>query len=75
MAPSRATSAAMLRTLHTHPAVPGMRFPDQDLLSLHFRGRVRFLGYEYNALKTLRDCHRGLWRDGDVRNVHYILDK
>jgi lipopolysaccharide biosynthesis glycosyltransferase len=52
-----------------------MKFPDQDLLSLHFKGKVRFLGYEYNALKTLRECHSNIWRDDKVRNVHYILDK
>jgi lipopolysaccharide biosynthesis glycosyltransferase len=72
--PSQATFGGMLHTLHTHPSVPGMKIPDQDLLSLYFKGKVCFLGYEYNALKTLRGCHGGLWRDGAVRNVHYILD-
>lgn len=52
-----------------------MKFPDQDLLALHFKGRIRFLGYEYNALKTLRECHADMWQDDKVKNVHYILDK
>jgi lipopolysaccharide biosynthesis glycosyltransferase len=65
----------ILHTLNTNPTVPTMKFPDQDLLSLHFKGKVRFLGYEYNALKTLRECHSNIWRDDKVRNIHYILDK
>lgn len=28
--------------------------------------------YVYNALKTLRIIHPAIWRDEDVRNVHYM---
>lgn len=28
--------------------------------------------YVYNALKTLRIIHPNLWRDEDVRNIHYM---
>jgi len=33
------------------------------------------LSYRYNALKTLRYCHKEMWRDEDVKNVHLILKK
>lgn len=51
------------------------RFPDQELLAEVYWGRVKPLPWIYNALKTLRRCHAALWRDDQVRNVHYILDK
>lgn len=33
------------------------------------------LPYIYNALKTLRweGVHREIWRDEEVKNIHYIL--
>lgn len=71
--PDPSTFQAILHELNTNPEVPNLRFPDQDLLARHFRGRVRFLGYEYNALKSLRSCHKPLWKDQDVRNVHFIF--
>ena len=50
-------------------------FPDQELLSVAFKGRWAPLPYIYNALKTLRkeDVHGAIWRDDKVKNVHYIL--
>jgi lipopolysaccharide biosynthesis glycosyltransferase len=60
--PFRQMSEGILQTLNTHTDVPKMKFPDQDLLSLHFKGRVKFLGYKYNALKMLRECHKKTWR-------------
>ncbi|KAI0082182.1 nucleotide-diphospho-sugar transferase [Panus rudis PR-1116 ss-1] len=50
-------------------------FPDQDLLAELFKGKWKPLSYVYNALKTLRDIHKPLWRDEEVRCLHYILDK
>ncbi|KAH9232272.1 glycosyltransferase family 8 protein [Colletotrichum gloeosporioides 23] len=40
-----------------------------------FRGRWVGLPYVYNALKTLRwrGVHDVIWRDEEVKNVHYIL--
>jgi hypothetical protein len=29
----------------------------------------------YNALKTLRTAHAEIWKDNEVKNVHYILEK
>ena len=48
-------------------------FADQSLLSSLFNGRWVALPYVYNALKTLRDIHQPIWRDDEVKNVHYIL--
>jgi hypothetical protein len=49
--------------------------PGRELLSEVFAGRWVALPYVYNVLKTLRmegvyDC---IWRDGEVKAVHYIF--
>ncbi|KAH8811681.1 nucleotide-diphospho-sugar transferase [Xylogone sp. PMI_703] len=56
-------------------AVINMDFADQSLLSDLFRGRWVPLPYVYNALKTLRweGVHAPIWRDEEVKNIHYIL--
>ncbi|KDQ19936.1 glycosyltransferase family 8 protein [Botryobasidium botryosum FD-172 SS1] len=59
--------------LRTSPLVPTFSFPDQDLLAAFFEGRWQSLPYVYNALKTLRVIHGPLWRDEEVRCLHYIL--
>ncbi|KAL4799444.1 nucleotide-diphospho-sugar transferase [Aspergillus venezuelensis] len=50
-------------------------FPDQELLSEAFQERWVPLPYIYNALKTMRDenVHGAMWRDDQVKNVHYIF--
>ncbi|OCL01010.1 glycosyltransferase family 8 protein [Cenococcum geophilum 1.58] len=50
-------------------------FADQSLLSDIFSGRWVAIPYIYNALKTLRlkGVHHQIWRDEEVKNVHYIL--
>lgn len=50
-------------------------FADQSLLGDLFSGRWVALPYVYNALKTLRwsGVHDQIWRDDEVKNVHYIL--
>jgi lipopolysaccharide biosynthesis glycosyltransferase len=50
-------------------------FADQSLLGDVFFGRWIALPYTYNALKTLRwkGVHHQIWRDDQVKNVHYIL--
>ncbi|WFD35406.1 hypothetical protein MCUN1_002260 [Malassezia cuniculi] len=50
------------------------KFPDQDLLADVYAGRWLPLPWYYNALKTLRRCHAGMWDDSKVRVVHYILE-
>ncbi|GJN89782.1 hypothetical protein Rhopal_002771-T1 [Rhodotorula paludigena] len=73
--PSLALFSRMLAFLHTDPRVATYSFPDQDLLADFFEGRYLPLSYRYNALKTLRYCHAEMWRDEDVKNVHFILKK
>ncbi|PAV22458.1 nucleotide-diphospho-sugar transferase [Pyrrhoderma noxium] len=73
LTPSEETYAALLEFLDTSPLVEGFLFPDQDLLATFFHGRWKPLSYIYNALKTLRIIHKDLWRDEDVKCVHYIL--
>ncbi|KAF8858938.1 nucleotide-diphospho-sugar transferase [Acephala macrosclerotiorum] len=52
-----------------------MDFADQSLLSDLYKGRWVPLPYVYNALKTLRweGVHHQIWKDKEVKNVHYIL--
>lgn len=74
--PSPAHVEAIATHLVTHhDRVGEYRFPDQDLLADVYHERFVPLSWRYNALKTLRYCHPDLWRDADVCNVHYILDK
>lgn len=49
------------------------KFPDQDLLAAYFEGVWKPLPWCYNALKTLRYIHEPMWRDEEVRCLHYIL--
>ncbi|ODQ52684.1 nucleotide-diphospho-sugar transferase [Saitoella complicata NRRL Y-17804] len=50
-------------------------FPDQDLLAHVFKGDWIPLPYVYNALKTLKGQHAEMWRDEEVKNLHFIIDK
>ena len=61
--------------MNTHPDVPKMLFFDQDLLAIVYRNKWKPLPYIYNALKPMRSCHSDLWRDEDVKVLHYILAK
>ena len=73
--PSQAQYEHLLHEMNTNPAVPNMLFFDQDLLAIVYRDRWLPLPYTYNALKTMRTCHQSLWKDRDVKILHYILDK
>ncbi|KAL4884983.1 nucleotide-diphospho-sugar transferase [Aspergillus karnatakaensis] len=71
-----ATSYALIRDLLDTPEkVDSYTFPDQELLSEAFKGRWVPLPYVYNALKTMRaeGVHSAIWRDEEVKNVHYIF--
>ena len=63
----------IVHMLATSPLVATYLFPDQDFLADYFRGRWVPLSWRYNALKTLRTIHTHLWRDDEVRCLHYIL--
>jgi len=73
--PSQGEYGALIDAMNTHPDVPNMLFFDQDLLAIVYRDKWTPLPYTYNALKTLRSCHSDLWRDEDVKILHYILNK
>lgn len=72
--PSKAVYDLILDALK-QPQTADYAFADQSLLSDLFRGRWVALPYIYNALKTLRwkGVHDAIWRDDEVKNVHYIL--
>lgn len=59
----------------TSPLVEKFQFPDQNFLDEFFRDHWVPIGWQYNALKTHRYWHANAWRDGEVRAVHYIVDK
>lgn len=75
MNPSTSLYNAILEGMANSSAVENYEFADQSLLSDMFEGRWVALPYVYNALKTLRwdDVHASIWRDQEVKNVHYIL--
>ncbi|KAH7021256.1 nucleotide-diphospho-sugar transferase [Microdochium trichocladiopsis] len=73
--PSKAQYDALMHAMNTDPAVPTMLFFDQDLLAIVYRNKWKPLPYIYNALKPMRSCHSSLWKDDQVRILHYILDK
>ena len=54
-------------------AVMNYEFADQSLLSDLFSGRWVALPYTYNALKTSRETHAPIWRDDEVKNMHFLL--
>lgn len=65
----------VMRFLETDVRVKGYLFPDQDFLADFFKGHWKSVGWEYNALKTMRYWHTSFWDDSEVRNLHYIVDK
>lgn len=71
--PSIELAESIHHYLITSPLIPTFSFPDQDLLANFFAGRWKVLPWCYNALKTLRQIHQPLWRDEEVRCIHYIL--
>ncbi|CAL1696128.1 unnamed protein product [Somion occarium] len=73
LTPSLELANDIHRFLMTSPLVSTFAFPDQDLLAAYFEGRWKVLPYVYNALKTLRVIHKPLWRDEEVRCLHYIF--
>jgi lipopolysaccharide biosynthesis glycosyltransferase len=73
--PSKAEYDALIDAMDTHPDVPNMLFFDQDLLAIVYRNKWKPLPYIYNALKPMRSCHGDLWKDEDVKILHYILNK
>ncbi|KAK3117811.1 hypothetical protein LTR53_000499 [Teratosphaeriaceae sp. CCFEE 6253] len=73
--PSPQLWESMLDFFNTTPKLSEYKFPDQDFLADFFRNRWRSLGWQYNALKTMRYIHPDMWRDAEVVCLHYIVDK
>jgi inositol 3-alpha-galactosyltransferase len=73
--PSLSVWNNILTFLNTSPLVKDFLFPDQDFLAEVFKGRWVSIGWQYNALKTWRYWHANIWRDEEVKNLHYIVDK
>jgi len=70
--PSPELGKAIVHYLDTEN-LESFAFPDQDLLAAFFKGKWKPLQWYYNALKTLRMIHPQLWRDDEIRCLHYIL--
>jgi inositol 3-alpha-galactosyltransferase len=60
---------------HNSEKLGTYKFPDQDFLADFFHHRWKALGWQYNALKTMRYWHTNIWRDEEVVCLHYIVDK
>ena len=71
--PSKHTYERIATALANPSSTSNYEFADQSLLSDLFKDRWVALPYIYNALKTLRWCHAPIWKDDEVKNVHYIL--
>ncbi|KAK2734969.1 hypothetical protein FQN57_001404 [Myotisia sp. PD_48] len=73
--PSKTVYDKILQALQNPDATSGYEFADQSLLSDLFPNCWVALPYIYNALKTLRwkGVHDAIWRDNNVKNIHYIL--
>ena len=73
--PSESLWKAMHHHFLTSPELSTYQFPDQDFLASFFCDRWRPLPWKYNALKTMRQWHTNIWRDEEVKGLHYIVDK
>lgn len=73
--PSKQVFDKLVHHLNTSPLVKTYSFADQDLLSDVFAQKWKPLPWCYNALKPLRNIHPNLWRDNEVRCLHYIFTK
>ena len=71
--PSQKLFDQIVKALNSPDATENYDFADQSLLSDTFRGRWVPLSYIYNALKTIRWCHKEIWNGDEVKNMHYAL--
>lgn len=73
--PSKELWERMLDFFNTTPLLGEFKFPDQDFLAEFFRNKWMSVGWQFNALKTMRYWHENIWRDEEVVCLHYIVDK
>jgi lipopolysaccharide biosynthesis glycosyltransferase len=71
--PSKDQADALYAFFSSNDRLMSYIFPDQDLLSEFYEGRWKPISWEYNALRMLRTIHSDVWKDDQVRCVHYIL--
>lgn len=65
----------MMQFFNTTSKLAEFKFPDQDFLAEFFSDRWMSIGWQYNALKTMRYWHPAMWNDESVSCLHYIVDK
>ena len=65
----------VLTTFHSSEELSTYRFADQDFLTSFFLAKWVPLPWKYNALKTMENWHPNIWRDEEVKGLHYIVDK
>ena len=73
--PSEALWHAMHHNFLTSTELSSYQFPDQDFLASFFCHKWLSLPWKVNALKTMKQWHTNIWRDSEVRALHYIVDK
>jgi lipopolysaccharide biosynthesis glycosyltransferase len=73
LTPSRELTGGIHNYMATSPLIPTFSVPDQDLLAAFFKGKWKPLPWCYNALKTSRINHTPLWRDEEIRCLHYVF--
>ncbi|KAI4865743.1 nucleotide-diphospho-sugar transferase [Hypoxylon rubiginosum] len=73
--PSKSSWKDMMAFFHTTPLLSEFKFPDQDFLAHFFAGKWKALGWQYNALKTMKYWHHNIWRDEELVCLHYVVDK
>lgn len=73
--PSEELWGNMIEFFNTTPKLADFKFPDQDFLAEFFYNKWKSVGWQYNALKTMRYWHPDMWRDEEVSCLHYIVDK
>lgn len=73
--PSPTLWKKILHYFNTSPELSTFMFPDQDFLAAFFVHKWIPLSWKYNAIKTMRQWHTNIWRDDEVKALHYIVDK
>ncbi|KAF2169401.1 glycosyltransferase family 8 protein [Zasmidium cellare ATCC 36951] len=73
--PSRDVWDRIGNSLQVSPSIVKYKYPDQDFLVEFFADRWVPIGWQYNAVKLHRYTHPNIWRDEEVRALHYTVDK
>ncbi|ODQ68359.1 nucleotide-diphospho-sugar transferase [Nadsonia fulvescens var. elongata DSM 6958] len=73
VAPSQKLHQSILAAISSPSQTDAYDFADQSLLSDVFNGKWLALSYKYNALKTLKLTHEDIWKEDEIKNIHYII--